>query len=140
MIKKYKIITKFIKDISSETGDLETYLFVKDRISKYKLGININSKVLKNKIIEIHTVLKFEDQEDVKKKSYFEINFITIVKIDDDVKDKKELEKILLCDAHVEISPYIERTFLNVLHDSGYPGFEFEKKLDFEDLYSKRTI
>ena len=93
MIKKYKIITKFIKDISSETGDLETYLFVKDRISKYKLGININSKVLKNKIIEIHTVLKFEDQEDVKKKSYFEINFITIVKIDDDVKDKKELEK-----------------------------------------------
>tara|TARA_B110000008_G_C16870223_1_gene524478 strand:- start:323 stop:745 length:423 start_codon:yes stop_codon:yes gene_type:complete len=140
MIKKYKIITKFIKDISSETGDLETYLFVKDRISKYKLGININSKVLKNKIIEIHTVLKFEDQEDVKKKSYFEINFITIVKIDDDVKDKKELEKILLCDAQVEISPYIERTFLNVLHDSGYPGFEFEKKLDFEDLYSKRTI
>jgi preprotein translocase subunit SecB len=139
MIKKYKIITKFIKDISSETGDLETYLFVKDRISKYKLGININSKVLKNKIIEIHTVLKFEDQEDVKKKSYFEINFITIVKIDDDVKDKKELEKILLCDAQVEISPYIERTFLNVLHDSGYPGFEFEKKLDFEDLYSKRT-
>ena len=102
MIKKYKIITKFIKDISSETGDLETYLFVKDRISKYKLGI-------------------------------------TIVKIDDDVKDKKELEKILLCDAQVEISPYIERTFLNVLHDSGYPGFEFEKKLDFEDLYSKRT-
>jgi preprotein translocase subunit SecB len=138
MIKKYKIITKFIKDISSETSDLETYLFVKDRISKYKLGININSKVLKNKIVETHTVLKFEDKEDVKKKSYFEINFITIVKIDDDVKDKKELEKILLCDAQVEITPYIERTFLNVLHDSGYPGFEFEKKLDFEDLYNNR--
>jgi|TARA_Y100000389_G_C17350032_1_gene457923 preprotein translocase subunit SecB len=139
MIKKYKILSKFIKDISSETADLETYLFVKDRISKYKLGIEINSKVLKKKVVEIHTVLKFEDKEDVKKKSYFEIDFVTIVKVDDEVEDKKELEKILLCDVQVEISKYIEQTFLNILHDSGYPGFDFEKKLDFEKLYNQRS-
>ncbi len=139
MTKKYKILSKFIKDISSETGDLETYLFVKERISKYKLGIDINSKVLKNKIVEIHTILKFEDKEEVKKKSYFEINFVTIVKINDDVKDKEELEKILLCDTQIEICPYIEKTFLNVLHDSGFPGFTFEKKLDFKNLYKQRS-
>ena len=107
MTKKYKILGKFIKDISSETKDIETYLFVKDRITKYKLGIDINSKALKNKIVEVNTVIKFEDKEDVQKKSYFEITFSTIVKILDEVKIKTELEKILLCDFQEEISSYI---------------------------------
>ncbi len=139
MTKKYKILGKFIKDISSETKDIETYLFVKDRITKYKLGININSKALKNKIVEVNTVIRFEDKEDVQKKSYFEITFSTIVKILDEVKIKTELEKILLCDVQEEISSDIEKSFLNLLHDSGHPGFVFEKKLDFQKLYNERS-
>ena len=138
MTKNYKILAKFIKDMSSETPDAETFIFVKDNISKYQLNIDINSKALKNKMIEINTIFKFEDKEKNQKKSYFEINFATIVKIDDEVKEKKELEKIILCDAQVEIYPDLEKSFLDLVHNSGYPGVKFEKKIDFINLYNQR--
>ena len=138
MTKKYKILGKYIKDLSSETKDVETYLFVKDNISKYQLGIDITSNPLKNKMIEVNTTLKFEDKEDNKKKSYFEIIFSTIVKVDDSVTDKKELEKIILSDVQNKIYPDLEKSLLDLLHNSGYPGIRFEKKVDFEKLYNQR--
>jgi len=138
MTKNYKILAKFIKDMSSETPDVETFIFVKDNISKYQLNIDINSKALKNKMIEINTIFKFEDKEKNQKKSYFEINFATIVKIDDEIKEKKELEKIILCDAQVEIYSDLEKSFLDLVHNSGYPGVKFEKKIDFVNLYNQR--
>ena len=138
MTEKFKILGKYIKDLSSETKDLETYLFVKDNISKYQLGIDITSDPLKNKMIEVNTTLKFEDKEENKKRAYFEMIFSTIVKVDDDVKDKKELEKIILSDVQTEIYPDIEKSLLDLLHNSGYPGIKFEKKVDFEKLYNQR--
>ena len=138
MTEKFKILGKYIKDLSSETKDVETYLFVKDNISKYQLGIDITSNPLKNKMIEVNTTLKFEDKEENKKKAYFEIIFSTIVKVDDDVKDKKELQKIILSDVQTEIYPHIEKSLLDLLHNSGYPGIKFEKKVDFEKLYNQR--
>tara|TARA_X000000368_G_C22761984_1_gene593175 strand:- start:152 stop:574 length:423 start_codon:yes stop_codon:yes gene_type:complete len=138
MTKKYKILGKYIKDLSGETKDVETYLFVKDNISKYQLDIDITSKPLKNKMIEVNTKLKFEDKEESKKRAYFEIVFSTIVKIDDDVKDKKILEKIILCDVQSEIYTDLEKSLLDLLHNSGYPGVKFEKKIDFEKLYNQR--
>ena len=138
MTKKYKILGKYIKDMSSETPDIETYIFVKDYISKYQLNIDINSKALKNKMIEINTILKFEDKQDNKKKSYFEINYSTIVKVEEEIKEKKDLEKIILCDVQTEIYPELEKSLLNLLHNSGYPNVKFEKKVDFEQLYSQR--
>tara|TARA_B100000900_G_scaffold275187_1_gene235194 strand:+ start:1759 stop:2181 length:423 start_codon:yes stop_codon:yes gene_type:complete len=138
MTEKFKILAKYIKDMSSETKDVETYIFVKDNILKYQLNIDIKSMPLKNKMIEINTILKFEDKTDSKQKSFFEMNYATIVKIDDDVKEKKELEKIILCDTQLKISPDLEKSFLNMLHDSGYPDVRFEKKLDFNELYMQR--
>ena len=138
MTKKYKILGKYIKDVSGETPDIETYIFVKDQISKYQLHIDITSKPLKNKMIEIETLMKFEDKEASKKKSYFEINFSTIVQVNDEVKEKKELEKIILCDVQIKIYPDLEKSLLNLLHNSGYPGIKFEKKIDFENLYNQR--
>ena len=138
MTKKFKILGKYIKDLSSETKDVETYLFVKDNISKYQLGIDITSNPLKNKMIEINTTLKFEDKKENKKRAYFEMIFSTIVKVDDDIKDKKELQKIILCDVQTEIYPDIEKSLLDLLHNSGYPGIKFEKKVDFEKLYNQR--
>ena len=138
MTDKYKILGKYIKDMSSETPDVETYIFVKDRISKYRLNIDIASKPLKNKMIEINTILKFTDKEQNKKKSYFEINFSTIIKINDDINDKKDLEKIILCEVQKEIYPDLEKSLLNLLQNSGYPGIKFEKKIDFEQLYNQR--
>tara|TARA_B100001093_G_C26504619_1_gene874812 strand:- start:223 stop:645 length:423 start_codon:yes stop_codon:yes gene_type:complete len=138
MIKKFKIICKYIKDLSSETPDIETYLFVKDRIEKYQLGIDINSKALKEKMIEVNTRFKFEDKDNNKKKSYFEIIYSTIVKVDDEIKDKKELEKILLCDLQTEIYPDLEKSLLDLLHNSGFPEIKFEKKVDFEALYKQK--
>ena len=138
MTEKYKILGKYIKDMSSETKDIETYLFVKERISKYQLGIDINSKALKNKLIEVNTTLKFEDKEESKKKSYFEIVYSTIVKVQDEIKEKKELEKIILCDVQIKIYSDLEKSFLDLLHNSGYPGIKFGKKIDFEKLYYQR--
>ena len=138
MTEKFKILAEFIKDMSSETPDIQSYIFVKENISKYHLNIDINSKALKNKMIEINTLLKFEDKEQSTKKSYFEINYSTIAKIDDEVKEKKELEKIILCDIQLEIYPNLEKALLDLLHNSGYPEIKFEKKVDFEKLYNQR--
>jgi len=138
MTKKFKILGKYIKDLSSETPDVETYIFVKDRIGKYQLDIDIKSKAVKNKMVEVDTKFKFEDKEESKKKSYFEMVYSTIIKVDDDVVDKKELEKIILCDVQIEIYPELEKSLLNLLHNSGYPDIKFEKKVDFEGLYKKR--
>ena len=138
MTKKYKILGKYIKDMSSETPDIETYIFVRDHISKYQLNIDINSRPLKDKMIEVNTILKFEDKSDNKKKSHFEINYSTIVKINEEIKDKKELEKIILCDVQIEIYPDLEKSLLDLLHNSGYPEIKFEKKIDFEKLYNQK--
>ena len=138
MSNKYEILGKYIKDLSSETPDIETYLFVRDSINKYQLGIDINSKALKNKMIEINTKFKFEDKQENKKKSYFEIIYSTVIKLHDEIKDKKELEKIILCDVQTEIYPDLEKALLDLLHNSGYPGIKFEKKVDFENLYNQK--
>ena len=138
MSENYKIMFKFIKDISGETPDVETYIYAKDYISKYQLNIDINSKALKNKMIEVNTKFKFEDKNNSKKKSYFEIIYSTIVKVDDEIKDKKELEKILLCDVQREIYPDLEKSLLDLLHNSGFPEIKFEKKVDFENLYKQK--
>ena len=139
MTEKFKILTEFIKDMSSETPDAQTFIFVKDKISKYRLNIDINSKAVKNGIIEVNIILKFSDQPEVLKKAYFEITYTSIVKIDEKVSDKKEMEKIILCDVPNKIYPDLERIFLNLLTDSGYPGIKFEKKVDFTELYKQRT-
>ena len=138
MTEKFKILGKYIKDLSSETPDIETYLFVKDRIAKYQLGIDINSIPLKNKMIEVNTTFKFGDVEENKKKSYFEIVYSTIIKVNEEVNDKKELEKIVLCDVQNKIYPDLEKSLLDLLHNSGYPGVKFEKKVDFENLYNQK--
>ncbi len=138
MTKKYKILSKFVKDMSSETPNVETYLHVKDSISKYHLGIDISSKAIKNKLIEINTKFSFQDPDEKSKKSFFEIVFATIVKIEPEVENKKDLEKIILCDSQIEIYPELEKIFLNLLEVSGYPGVKFEKKINFEELYNQR--
>ena len=138
MTEKFNILGQYIKDMSSETPDTETYIYVKDNISKYQLNLDITSKAVKNKMIEVNTIMKFEDKDEAKKKSYFEITYTTIVKISDEVQDKKELEKILLSDVQTKIYPNLEKSFLDMLHNSGYPDIKFEKKIDFEKLYNQR--
>ena len=138
MTNKYKILANFIKDMSSETTDIQSYLFVKENISKYQLNIDITSKALKNNMIEVSTILKFEDKEPNEKKSYFEIVYISIIKVDENIKEKKILEKIVLCDLQNEIYPNIEKSFLDLLHNSGFPGVKLEKKIDFDKLYNQK--
>ena len=138
MTEKFKILTEFIKDMSSETPDAQTYLFVKDNISKYHLNIDINSKALKNKLIEVNTTLRFEDKNPNDKKSHFEIIYSSIVKINEEINEKEDLEKIILCDVQNKIYPSLEKAFLNLLNDSGFAGVKLEKKIDFNKLYSER--
>ena len=138
MTEKYKILAKYIKDMSSETPNIETYIFVKDYILKYQLNIDITSKPLKDKMIEINTLMKFEDKQQNKIKSYFEINYATIIKINDEITKREDLEKIVLCDVQIEIYPFLEKALLDLLHNSGYPNVKFEKKVNFEELYSQR--
>jgi preprotein translocase subunit SecB len=139
MTENYKIIGNFIKDMSSETPDTPTHIFVRDKISKYKLNIDINSKAVKKGIIEVNIIIKFSDQPEILKKAHFEITYTSIVKVDEKVSDKKEMEKIILCDVPNKIYPDLERIFLNLLTDSGYPGIKFEKKVNFTELYKQRA-
>ena len=138
MSEKFKILSSYIKDLSSETPDVESFLYTKDNISKYELDIDINSKPLKNKLIEINTSLKFQDKQRLDKKSYFEVVYASIIKIGDDVKEKKELQKIILCDVQNETYPTLEKILLNLISDSGYPGIKFEKKVDFNKLFNEK--
>tara|TARA_Y100000591_G_C21759637_1_gene659395 strand:- start:402 stop:824 length:423 start_codon:yes stop_codon:yes gene_type:complete len=138
MTEKFKILANFIKDLSSETADVETYFFVKENISKYNLNIDITSKALKNKLIEVNTTLKFQDKDPSEKKSYYEIVYSSIIRVDDDIQDKKDLEKIVLCDVPSKIYPKLEKAFLDLIHNSGHPTIKLEKKIDFEKLYNER--
>ena len=139
MTERFKILAEFVKDISSETPNIQCYIFVKENISKYQLNIDINSKAIKNKMIEVNTTLKFEDKEPNEKKSYFEIVYASIVKIDEEIKDKHDLEKIVLCDVQNKIYPNLEKTFLDLLHNSGFPEIKLEKKIDFTQLYKQKS-
>ena len=127
MTENFKILAEFVKDISSETPDVQSYIFVKENISKYNLKIDIISKALKNKMIEVNTTMKFEDKELNEKRSYFEIVYASIIKIDENIKDKQDLEKIVLCDVQRKIYPNLEKAFLNMLSNSGYKNISFQK-------------
>lgn len=138
MGEKFKILTQFIKDMSSETPDVETYLYVKEYIKNYNLNIEITTKPLKNRMIEVNTKLDYMDKGKSKNKSHFEMNYTSIIKIDEEIKDRKIIEKIILCDVQKEIYPDLEKTFINLLSSSGFPNIKFEKKIDFEKLYNQK--
>ena len=136
-MKNYKILAQFVKDVSVETKDVQTYLFVKDYITKYQLTIDITSQPTKNKLIEVNTIMKFEDKEDNEKKSYFELVYLTIVKLDDNVKEKKEIEKILLCEVQKDIQPKLEKSFTDLIVNSGFNNITV-KNIDFDKLFNSR--
>ena len=138
MTEKYKILSNYVKDMSSETPDVESFLFTKDNINKYELDIDIRSKPLKNKLIEVNTNLKFQNKSKPDKKSYFEVVYASVIKIEETVREKKELQKIILCDIQNEIYPRLEKILLNLLIDSGYPGVKFDKKVDFDKLFNEK--
>jgi len=138
MSEKYKILSGYVKDLSSETPNVESYLYTKDNVSKYELDIDINSKPLKDKLIEVNTTLKFQDKSQTEKKSYFEVVYSSIVKIGESIKEKKELQKIILCDIQNEIFPKLEKILINMITDSGYPGVKFDKKVDFTKLFNEK--
>jgi len=138
MAEKFKILTQFVKDMSSETPNVETYLYVKDYIKNYNLNIEITTKPLKNRMVEVNTKLDYMDKGKSQNKSHFEMNYASIIKIDEEIKDRKIIEKIILCDVQKEIYPNLEKTFINLLSSSGYPNVKFEKKIDFEKLYIQK--
>ena len=138
MSNKFEILAEYIKDLSIETPNIETLLYVRNNIKSYQMNLDITSKPLKNKMIEVYTKLIFEDKKSDTKKSFFEIIYATVIKISDDVKDKKQLEKIILCDVQNKIYKKIEKIFFSLIKDSGYPEIKFEKEVDFDKLYNER--
>ena len=138
MTERFKILAKYIKDMSSETPDVETYISAGNNISKYQLDIDIKSIALKNKMIEVNIALKFQHKNTQIKKSHFEIIYAVAVKIDESIKEKKDLEKIVLCDVPNSVYPDLEKSFLDMMHNSGYPNIKLEKKIDFTKLYLER--
>lgn len=138
MTEKFKIIMKYIKDMSSETPDVETFISTGNHLNKYKLDIDIKSLALKNKMIQVDLTLKYLDKDSEVKRSHFEIVYATVVEIDEKIKEKKELEKIILCDIPNAIYPDLEKSFLNMIHNSGHPNVKIEKKIDFTKLYSEK--
>ena len=138
MEKKYKILGEYIKDISAKTKDVESYIYTKENISKFKLFIDINTKPLKNKMAEVSIWTKFRETDYNKKNTYFEMIYAVIVKIDEDVNTKEILEPIFLKEVPTEVYPKIEKILLDLLKHSGYPNVKFENKVDFNELYKNR--
>ena len=138
MNNKYKILAEFIKDASSETANIETYLFVKKNISNYQLNVDIHSKALKDKIIEVNIILRFEDKNLENKKSHFEISYAVIIKLIDYNNNKKELEKILLSEIPTKVCPNLVDAFISLMRSSGFPEVKLDKNIDFEKLYNNK--
>ena len=139
MEKKYRILGEFIKDISAETKNVESYIYTKENISKFKLFIDINTKPLKNKMAEVSISTKFKENNSNNNRGYFEMVYAVIVKIDEDVNTKEILEPIFLKEVPTEVYPKIEKILLDLLKHSGYPNVKFESKVDFYQLYKNRT-
>ena len=138
MTKNYEIVLNYIKDLSVEIPDAETFLFSRENITKYTLGLNISTNPIKDQTIEVITNLNYKDKNENKRKSYFEISYATVVKITDKNLNKEELEKIILIEVQNEIYPSLEKKFLNIINDAGFPNLTLEKKVDFEKLYNQR--
>ena len=138
MTKKYEIVLNYIKDLSVEIPDAQTFIFSKEYITKYTLGINVTTKAMKNDMIEVITKLHYKDPNDNKRKSYFEISYSTVIKIIDKNLKKDDLEKIILIEVQNEVYPGLEKIFLNVIKNAGFPDLALEKKVDFEKLYNQR--
>ena len=139
MTKKYEIIIKYIQDLSVEIPTAETFIFSREHITKYVLGINISTKTLKNKMIEVVTKLTYKDPSENKRKSHFEISYATVIRLLGEKIDKIEIEKILLCDVQKEIYPELETILIRLIKDSGFPELKLDKKIDFDQLYLKRS-
>ena len=139
MTEKFNILAKFIKDMSSETPDIETFISTGNHLNKYQLDIDIKSIALKNKMIQVDLTLKYLNKDTDVKKSHFEIVYSTVVKVDEAIKEKKDLEKILLCDVPNTIYPDLKKSFLDMMHNSGHPNVKLEKNIDFTKLYLEKS-
>tara|TARA_B100001175_G_scaffold296006_1_gene284573 strand:+ start:365 stop:787 length:423 start_codon:yes stop_codon:yes gene_type:complete len=138
MENKYKIIVSYIQDLSIEIPSPETLLTIRNTIPEYKMKVDINSKPLKRKMIEVLTTLSYENPNKKKEKGIFQIKYATAIEILDLKIKKEELEKIVLCDLQTKIYPELEQKFLTILKNSGLPDLRFEKKIDFEKLYNEK--
>ena len=136
---KHKIMLTYTKDLSVEIPDVQTLLLARERISKYKITLDITSKPLKNKMIEVFTKLKYTDVEESKKKALFEFLHSTVVEIEDKNVEKKEMEKFILCDLQLEVFPKIREAFVQILRNSGFPEANFSGEIDFNKLYQQRS-
>ena len=134
----YKIISKFIKDISFEIPNTETFLMLEKEISKYSLDFNVKGTPIKNKVIEVNTILRLTPKQDVKYKILVEINFASLVSIEGDLEDKKELEKIILVQIPTEIYPTLYETFVYLFNQAGIKNISVEKEVNFEKMYLER--
>ena len=131
---KHKIILSYIKDLSVETPDPESLIAARENISKYSLKLDLSSKPLKNKMIEVYTKLTYEDKFN-KKKTYFEMIYATVIRIEEDKPNPEDLKKFILCDLQIQIYPRIEKIFIEILKLSGFPELQLKSKIDFNKLY-----
>ena len=137
MTKNYKILTSYISDVSSKITGTENYIYLKDNIPKYSLGIDINSMPLKNNMAEISIKLTFSDKDDKDQKAYFEMTHATVVRVEESAVNKDELKKIFLSEVPTEMYPEIEKKFFEIVKSIGYPNIKLEKRINFKDLFEK---
>ena len=137
MTKNYKILTSYVKDISSKISGTENFIYLKDNIPKYSLGIDINSLPLKNNMAEVNIRLTFDNKTEKDKKAYFEMTHTTVVRVEESAVNKDKLKKIFLSDVPTEMYPEIEKKFFEIVKSIGYPEIKLEKKINFQELFEK---
>ena len=134
----YKIISKFIKDVSFEIPNVQAFVMLEKEISNYTLNFDIKSNPFKDNIIEVNTILKISPNQEVKHKILTEITCTALVSIQDKFEDKKELEKIILIKIPTEIYPILYEAFIYLFNQAGVKNIQIDKKVDFEKLYKEK--
>ena len=137
MTKNYKILTSYIRDISSNISGTENFIYLKDNIPKYSLGIDINSFPLKNNMAEVNVKLTFDNKTEKEKKAYFEMTHTTVIRVEETAVNKDEIKKIFLSDVPAEMYPEIENKFFEIVKSIGYPEIKLEKKINFQEMFEK---
>ena len=134
----YKIVSKFIKDISFEIPNVQTFAMLESEISNYNLTFDIKSVPFKKSIVEVNTILKILPKKEVKHKMLAEINLTALVSVEN-ITDKKILEHIILVDVPTDVYPSIYETFVYLFKQAGVNNIDIEKKVDFEKLYNEKN-
>ena len=136
----YKIIGKYIKDLNFNIPSPKTFFLLSKNISNYKINIDIKSSQIKQNIIEVLTSLSLTPTKNDFEKIHTKIVYSSIVELENEKIEKKNMEKIILINVPSEIYPELRQIFVFLFENSGFKDVKINESVDFEKLYKMKKF